>query len=127
MPVGGDTCMSKSRSEVSSSSWRSRRRWTADEARAALAALDRSGLSPADFAAREGLEVHRLYRWSRQLKEVAEGPAFVEVAAALPPVALREARFEVVLRSGQVVRVPEAFDPGALRKLVAALEEGIRC
>src|SRR5262245_52081712 len=119
--------MSRSRSEVSSSSWRSRRRWTPSEARAALAALDRSGLSPADFAAREGLMVQRLYRWTRQLKERSEGPAFVEVASAVAPVAPREARFEVVLRSGQVVRVPEAFDPEALRKLVAALEEASRC
>jgi transposase-like protein len=119
--------MSKSRSVVSSSSWRSRRRWTADEARAALAALERSGLSPAEFAAREGLEVHRLYRWSRQLKGAPEGPAFVEVVAAVAPVAAREVRFEVVLSSGHVLRVPEAFDSGALRRLVAALEEGTRC
>ena len=120
--------MSKSRSAVSSSSWRSRRRWTADQARAALAALERSGLSPAGFAAREGLQVHRLYRWSRQLKEAgAEAPAFVEVVAAVAPERPREGRFEVVLRSGQVVRVPETFDAGALRKLVVALEEGTQC
>src|SRR4051812_4773836 len=125
--MGGGTRMSKSRLEVSSSSWRSRRRWTAAEARAALAALERSGLSQADFAAREGLEVHRLYRWSRQLKEAAEAPAFVEIAAAVAGVVARDSRFEVVLRSGQVVRVPETYDPGALRQLVAALEEGTRC
>jgi transposase-like protein len=120
--------MSKSRAAGSSSSWRTRRRWTADDARAAIAAQERSGLSLAHFAAREGLEVHRLYRWSRRLGVSDNGPAaFVEVSPAFATAAPRESRFEVVLRSGQVVRVPAAFDGAALRRLVAALEEAVAC
>jgi hypothetical protein len=37
-------------------------------------------------------------------------------------------RFELVLRSGQVVRVPVSFDDATLRRLVAVLErDGRRC
>jgi hypothetical protein len=38
-----------------------RPRWSAGDARTVLAAVDRSGLSIAAFAAREGLDVQRLY------------------------------------------------------------------
>jgi hypothetical protein len=117
--------MSRSRSGVSSSSWKSRRRWTADDARAALAAQERSGLAVAAFAAREGMKVQRLTRWSRLLEESARSVEFVEVAS--PPAVAGESQFEVVLRSGQVVRVPEMFDAAALRRLVAALEEVTPC
>ena len=118
--------MSTSKKAVSSALWRMRRRWTADDAQAAFGAQASSGLSLASFAAREGLEVHRLYRWSRRLEESEVRPAgFVEVTAAMA--ARGEARFDVVLRSGQVVRVPEAFDARELRRLIAALEGPTPC
>jgi len=118
--------MSTSRQAESSALWRTRRRWTADDAQAAFGAQARSGLSLARFAAREGLEVHRLYRWSRRLEDTRDRPTeFVEVTAAMA--ARREVRFEVVLSSGQVVRVPEGFDARELRRLLAALEEVSPC
>ncbi len=46
-----------------------RRRWTIDDARAALVALSASRLSPTAFARREGLSVKWLYRWRRQLAD----------------------------------------------------------
>ena len=118
--------MSTSRKAESSALWRTRRRWTADDAQAAFDAQARSGLSLTCFAAREGLEVHRLYRWSRRLEDPGDRPTgFVEVTAAVA--ARGEVRFDVVLRSGQVVRVPEGFDALELRRLVAALEEASAC
>ena len=52
-------------------------------------------------------------------------PGEVIVADTAPP-APRE-RFEVVLLSGRVVRVPESFDAGALRRLLAVVDEVRAC
>ena len=103
--------------------WRGNRRWTAGEAQAVLTAQEQSGLTPAQFAAGEGFDVQRFYRWRRQLSRGAAlaVPVFTEitpVAAATPA----DTRFEVELASGHVIRVPADFDGAALRRLVAALE-----
>jgi len=96
-----------------------RRRWTTAEGKAVLAALARSGLSAAAFAAREGLDVNRLYRWRHKLGAAAAPtppPAFIELPAhPREPV-------EIVLRSGRILRVSDAIEPGVLRRLVEALE-----
>lgn len=98
---------------------RSRRRWTAAEASAVVAALDSSGLSVARFAVREDVDPQRLYMWRRRLRSdsSAAGPAFVEIHAPATSV------FEVVLRTGHVLRVAPSFDAAALRRLIAVLEE----
>ncbi len=102
-----------------------RRRWTPADARSALAALRASGLSPAAFAAREGIEAQRLYRWRRQLgaraRPARAAPAFVEIRARSAE------RVEVVLRSGRVLRVSEGVSPSALERLVAVLERESSC
>lgn len=111
------------------SSTRSQRapRWTPEEARAALAKQEASGLSPSDFAKREGMEVQRLYRWRRRLAK--EGRRVVEVTApTFVEVRTRRAeRVEVVLPSGRVVRVSEDIDGEVLRRLVVALEQTEPC
>ena len=102
------------------------RRWTVEEARAALDALGRSGMSVMRFAASEGLDAERLYRWRRHFRamDAAESmPRFVEVqrgVAAKAPV-------EVVLCSGRVLRVAESIDAAALRRLATVLEEDFGC
>ena len=98
-----------------------RRRWTAVDARAALSTLSASGLTPPEFAAREGLQPQRLRRWQRQLDggAVSAGatpPEFVELRPQVPE------RVEVVLRSGRVLHVAESIDTRALVRLVEALE-----
>ena len=99
-----------------------RRRWTMEDARAALAALDSSGLSTCLFARRAGLDIQRLYYWRRRLSRMPSAPpAFIEVRHRTPsPV-------EVVLRSGRLVRVSDSIDPVVLRRLVTALDEDSSC
>jgi transposase-like protein len=116
--------MQKPRSR--SSAYLSCVRWTPEEAAQALAAWKQSGLELTAFALREGLDPQRLSRWRRRL--AAASPVFEEVipgegiVADTAPPAQRE-RFEVVLVSGRVVRVPESFDADALRRLLVLVDE----
>jgi len=103
-----------------------RRRWTTAEARAALSALEGSGLSVAAFAVRQGVRPERLYRWRRQLatgRFTAEraSPAFVELRPGAGE------HIEVVLRSGRVLRAREAIEPLVLQRLVLVLEKSEPC
>ena len=76
--------------------------------------------------------MHRLSRWRRRLEDVARSatPTFEEVPAShlvdVNRVDLRE-QFEIVLRSGRVVRVNESFDAEALRRLLSVVDEGQPC
>jgi len=111
--------------QVPSSSFR-RLRWTEQDARNALAALQRSGKAVSVFAAEHGLDPQRLYSWRRRLGK-AEPTTFQEVIvrpAARISVTDGEAPFEVVLRSGVVVRVPASFDATALERLLEVLRTG---
>ncbi|MDQ2766515.1 MAG: hypothetical protein M3Y30_05095 [Gemmatimonadota bacterium] len=90
------------------------------EARAALVAVDESGLSPNEFAKREGLDPQRLYSWRRKLGSSVRSQAeFVEVVRPVRP---RDAWVEVVLTSGVVLRVSEAIETETLRRFVDALD-----
>jgi transposase-like protein len=100
-----------------------RRRWTEADARLALAALDRSGKAVSVFAAEHGLDPQRLYVWRRRLGK-AELTTFQEliVRPATPiTVAASNATFEIVLRSGELLRVPPSFDAASLERLLAVL------
>lgn len=87
-----------------------------------------SGLSTREFAAHIGVNANTLASWRWKLRrsgaeEALGAPVplqFVEVRATEP--AGTEAHLEVVLRHGQVVRVPRDFDETALRRLVDLLE-----
>jgi transposase len=106
-------------------SYSSRRRWTEAEARTVLAAQGASGLSVAAFAAREGIDTQRLYSWRRRLDRPVEAevaPSFIEVRHAGG-----KELVEVLLRSGQVLRVADSIDPRVLRRLVDALERASFC
>lgn len=103
-------------------SYRSCRRWTAIEARAALTALAASGLSIGEFAVQEGLDPQRLRAWQRKLgAAVTTRPAFIEVRSQVAE------RIEVVLRSGVILRVAETVDPVALGHLVETLDRASSC
>jgi transposase-like protein len=119
----------------SPSSYLTHRRWTEEEARQALDDLHRSGLGIVAFAIREGLTPQRLGRWRRRLEVGAAAPAFEEVASRVTgavtgggvAVAVERERFEIVLPSGCVVRVPESFDASALRRLLSVMAEVRAC
>jgi transposase-like protein len=121
----------------SPSGYLTHRRWTEEEARQALADFNRSGLGIVAFAIREGLTPQRLGRWRRRLEAVAPAsPAFEEVVASRVTgavtgggvaVHVERERFEIVLPSGCVVRVPESFDAGALRRLLSVMAEVHAC
>lgn len=102
---------------MSRSTYRSSRRWTPVEARAALAAFTSSGLTITAFARREGLDVQRLRVWRRRLALAAPAPSFVEVARGAG-----DTTVEIALRSGHVVRVPASVDAVALGRIVELLE-----
>jgi hypothetical protein len=93
-----------------------------------LEALERSGLSVARFAAQEGIEAQRVYRWRRRFPSgrSRSSPVFIEVTPSVTKVGSGD-RYEVVLTTGVVVRVPPEFDAGVLRRLVAALEGSGSC
>lgn len=105
-----------------------RRRWTEDDARDALDALARSGLSVRAFAEAAGIDVQRLARWRRKWAAPAPPRPSKPKAVAFVEVRQREAdRVEVVLRSGRVLRCAEEISVATLRRLVSALEDEPAC
>lgn len=87
----------------------------------------RSGLSVAGYCRRERISEASYYYWKRRLAskelpdpELREGNGRF-VAIELPQAA--DDRLEVVLRNGRRVVVPDRFDEGALRGLLAILED----
>lgn len=101
---------------------RRRRRWKIADALTVLAALDGSGLSLAEFARREGLEVQRLRRWQRRLARQRRSQVMVPAPELIEIHPRRPEPVEIVLASGRVLRVAETIDVAALARLVAALE-----
>jgi transposase-like protein len=96
-----------------------RPRWTEQDARAALAALEHSGKPVRMFAEEHGLDPQRLYAWRRRVAE-GDRTTFRElvVRPSSPPTDGDGAPFEIVLASGTVVRVPASFDGAALARLL---------
>jgi len=112
---------------VARPSWAAGRYWRETDARAALAAHRASGLSLAGFARRHGLTVQRLRWWRQRLTSPASvttpaAPQWLPVALLPAPASGPAAALEVVVRGGQVIRVPADFDPAQLRRVVAVLE-----
>lgn len=104
----------------------------AREMRGVLARWERSGLTLSEFARRNGIPASTLGWWRHvfQKREQANlggrqaRTRFVELKQERPAL-VAPAVLEVVLRSGQVVRVPPGFDVARLREVVLALED--RC
>jgi transposase-like protein len=107
----------------------SRPRWTREDARDVIAALERSGKSVSTFAADHGLDPQRVYLWRRRLG-AAELTTFQEIVvrpAPSPHLASPDAPFEVALTSGDIVRVPSSFDAAALARLLEVLAQARSC
>lgn len=107
-----------------------RPRWTEQEARAALVALERSGKPVSVFAAEHGLDPQRLYCWRRRLggtERTRFRELIVRPSATVSLSSAAGAPFEVVLASGVVVRVPASFDATALERLLEVLVQARAC
>ncbi len=107
-----------------------RPRWTEQEARAVLAALERSRKPVSVFAAEHGLDPQRLYSWRRRLGG-AEPTTFRELivrpSAGVSLIPKAGSPFEIVLATGVVVRVPASFDASALERLLEVLAQARAC
>lgn len=91
-----------------------------------------SGLPVRQFCAGEGLSEAAFYFWRRQLSPTATAPSdgpgdtpspFIEIS--LPD--NRATALELVLTSGNVLRIGSAVDAGALNRVLAALHEAGLC
>ena len=88
-----------------------------------LAALERSGQPVSAFAAEHGLDPQRVYLWRRRLGVSAERTTFREVVVR----ADGSERFEIVLASGTIVRMPTSFDDDSLERLLGVLSRAGAC
>jgi len=91
-----------------------------------LRACDASGETQAAFARRHDVTPGTLAWWrhalgGRRRRRDAAAARFVEVVTAPAAPSGPAPRFEVVLAHDVIVRVPVAFDEGALRRLLAVL------
>jgi hypothetical protein len=94
------------------------RQWTEAQAREALDAFRRSGLTASAFARQRGVSMHRLQYWRKRLDA---SPPLTFVPVALPkPVATTPRSLEIVIGEA-VLRVPEGSDVEHVARLVAAL------
>lgn len=109
-----------------------RTRWTPEQARSVLTELAASGMSVGDFAACQGIDSQRLYRWRQRLGRITtsamvQGATFAEVTVLEEGNGQvhhsGEERFEIVMRRGHVVRVGPSFDVEALRRLLRVVDE----
>jgi Transposase len=107
-----------------------RPRWTERDARDVLAALHRSGKPVRVFAAEHGLDPQRLYLWRRRLGG-AEPTTFQEVVvrpvASMTSPETGASWFEIMLASGDVVRVPPSFDSASLARLLEVVARVRAC
>ncbi len=106
-------------------------RWTAEDAREVIAALNRSGQAVTVFAAEHGLDTQRVYGWRRRLRASSAGaePTRFRELMVRPSIVsgANGVGFEIVLRSGTTVRVPASFDPGTLERLLDVLARAGAC
>jgi transposase-like protein len=116
---------------------RRRRRRSTDEKASLLDAWRRSGLSAREFSRREGLQKTSLWRWSRELGQVAAelrkpkdliafAPVHVANAAPKPVASAERVVAEVLVRDVRI-RVLAGADAVQVADLVKALTGGRSC
>jgi transposase-like protein len=99
---------------------RGRRLAVREEAQAALAAYERSGLTQREFAKREGIKFFTFTGWLKRYRRPGEKPAFAEVRVATPtPKLAPRSKLTVKLPSGLVVRGTDAAQMADLIKRLA--------
>lgn len=95
------------------------RRWTEEEARAALDELARNGESAEVFARRRGISPQRLRYWRKRLAKTATSqPAFVALTLPEKPMAGQELEVRI---DEIIIAVPDRCDVEQVASLVAAI------
>lgn len=108
-----------------------RGQWSEHEARGALVAWRKSGLSIERFAKERGIVPQRLRWWKAKLEGKSTALVTRSSSLALLPVQVtasapskRGEPVAVYLRSGHIVKVGRGFDEEAFARVVAVLEGG---
>ena len=112
-----------------------RRKWSRAEKEAMIAETRTAGASVSSVARKHGVASSLLFRWRRG-KDIARektnpkvGVAFLPVALPVPSAgcaltaAVIGGLIEIELSSGRRIRVDASVDAGALRRVIAVLDE----
>ena len=102
------------------------RRWTKQDARVLLDAIERSGKTVRAFARAHGLNANRIYKWREQLaNEEAEAteqlsftPVVVTGLGRTPTLVIRRGELEIDVLD------PQKVEPRWLAQLIAAAQGG---
>jgi transposase len=103
--------------------------WREADARVIVDAGRDSDETLARFAQRHGVHRGRVSRWAGRLGRVAPTPVrFHPVRVAGDGASQRgDASIEIALPSGRCIRVAPGFDAEDLRRVLAVVDEGVRC
>jgi len=99
-----------------------RRRWREADARAVVAAWQRSGKSKSVFAREHSLVLQRLSRWAARLGGCSNRRVRFHPVRLVGGLRDRNAAIEVVLVDGCRVRVPEGFVAEELERVLRVVE-----
>ena len=92
----------------------------ADEWAERIAAQRRSGMSVKQFCKEQGLTEYSFYAWRKRLQE--KGPVrFALVESARRQERTTEAALELMLATGERLRIGTGFDPATLRAVLDVL------
>ena len=93
-----------------------------DQWRERISEQERSGLSVRRFCQQQGIAEHALYYWRRRLREQQQPMRFALVERELArQESATEASLELVLRSGERLRIGAGVDAITLRTVLSAL------
>ncbi len=96
-----------------------RRVWTDQQKRELVAAVSAPGANVAEIARRADLRPNQIYRWRRQMGQVAQG--FAEVQVQTDPVPVMGSAI-IVEFDRAVVRIPAGASPGLVSAVLRSVK-----
>ena len=100
---------------------RGKGRLQADQWRERIAEQQRSGLSIKQFCKQQGIAEHRFYDWRKRLRDKQAVRFALVDRASVGRESAAEACLEILLPSGERLRVGAGVDAGTLRVVLEAL------